>query len=112
MDAVERLAPYTINTHLKDGSLGEYRDGLLLVEPVFGEGYFDLPRVVSAVRGARPTARFTVEMLTRDPLKVPVFTDRYGPLFRTAAAAIWPVRLRGSDPRLAAAASGRGRSRP
>jgi hypothetical protein len=78
---VERLAPYTINTHLKDVCLAEYQDGILLGEPVFGEGFCDLRRIVSTVRRARPDARFTVEMLTRDPLKVPVFTDRYWATF-------------------------------
>jgi sugar phosphate isomerase/epimerase len=77
MEVVERLAPYTLNTHLKDMALAEYPEGLLLVEPVFGEGYLDLRRIVAAVRQARPGARFTVEQLTRNPLKVPVLTDRY-----------------------------------
>jgi 3-oxoisoapionate decarboxylase len=81
MEVVERLAPYTLNTHLKDMSLAEYRDGLLLVEPVFGKGYFDLARIVSTVRKVRPASRFTVEMLTRDPLKVAVFTDKYWATF-------------------------------
>jgi sugar phosphate isomerase/epimerase len=77
MDVVERLAPYTINTHLKDMALAEYPDGLLLIEPVFGEGYFDLRRIVRTVRLARPGVRFTVEQLTRNPLKVPTLTERY-----------------------------------
>lgn len=77
MEVVERLAPYTINTHLKDMWLGEYQNGILLGEPVFGEGFCDLRRIVSIIRRARPDARFTIEMLTRDPLKVPVFSDGY-----------------------------------
>ena len=77
MEVVERLAPYTINTHLKDMSLAEYAEGLLLIEPVFGAGFLDLRRIVSTVRQARPDARFTVEQLTRNPLKVPVLTEHY-----------------------------------
>ena len=77
MEVVERLAPYTLNTHLKDMGLAEYPDGLLLLEPVFGEGHLDLRRMVSTVRQARPGARFTVEQLTRNPLKVPALADRY-----------------------------------
>jgi sugar phosphate isomerase/epimerase len=77
MDVVERLAPFTINTHLKDMALAEYPEGLLLIEPVFGEGYLDLRRIVRTVRQARPGVRFTVEQLTRNPLKVPVLTERY-----------------------------------
>jgi 3-oxoisoapionate decarboxylase len=51
-------------------AIAEYRDGILLGEPVLGDGFFDLPRIVSAIRLARPDSRFTVEMITRDPLKV------------------------------------------
>jgi len=80
-EVVERLAPYTLNTHLKDMSLARYREGILLVEPTLGNGFFDLPRIVSAIRKARPSARFTLEMITRDPLKVPVFTDKYWATF-------------------------------
>jgi sugar phosphate isomerase/epimerase len=86
LEVVERLAPYTVNTHLKDMSLAEYREGILLGEPVFGEGFLDLKRIVSTVRRARPNARVTVEMITRNPLKVPVFTDRYWATFPDRSA--------------------------
>jgi sugar phosphate isomerase/epimerase len=99
-ELVERLAPYTVNTHLKDMSLAEYRDGLLLVEPLLGGGFFDLPWIVSTIRNARPDARFTVEMLTRDPLKVPVFADPYWVTFpdrngRYLARAVATARAHG-----------------
>jgi hypothetical protein len=99
-ELVERLAPYTVNTHLKDMSLAEYRDGLLLVEPVFGGGFFDLSWIVSTIRKARPEARFTVEMLTRDPLRIPVFTDPYWVTFpdrngRYLARAVAAARAHG-----------------
>jgi sugar phosphate isomerase/epimerase len=99
-EVVERLAPYTVNTHLKDMSLAEYRDGLQLVEPVFGGGFFDLPWIISTIRNARPDARFTVEMLTRDPLKVPVYTDPYWVTFpdrngRYLARAVTAARTHG-----------------
>ncbi len=100
MEVVERLAPYTLNTHLKDMALAEYPEGLLLVEPVFGEGSLDLRRIVSTVRQARPQARFTVEQLTRNPLKVPVLTDRYWASFpdrngRYLARTMTAARARG-----------------
>jgi sugar phosphate isomerase/epimerase len=99
-ELVERLAPYTVNTHLKDMSLAEYRDGLELVEPVFGGGFLDLPWIVSTIRNARPAARFTVEMITRDALKVPVFTDPYWVTFpdrngRYLARAVATARTHG-----------------
>lgn len=77
MEVVQRLAPHAINTHLKDMGLAEYRDGILLVEPPLGDGFLDVHQIVTAIRQARPSIRFTLEMITRDPLKVPVFTDKY-----------------------------------
>lgn len=77
LDVVNKLAPYTLNTHLKDMGVAEYGAGLLLIEPVLGGGYFDLRKIVSTIRAARPQARLTLEMITRNPLKVPVFTEKY-----------------------------------
>jgi hypothetical protein len=37
----------------------------------------DLSWVVDSIRKARPRARLNLEMITRDPLKVPCLTDKY-----------------------------------
>ena len=37
----------------------------------------DLARITEIVRGARPGVKFSLEMITRDPLEVPCLTDRY-----------------------------------
>jgi hypothetical protein len=36
-----------------------------------------MPRIVEIIRRARPEVRFSLEMITRDPLLVPCLTDRY-----------------------------------
>ena len=77
MDVIEKLAPFTVSTHLKDMATQPYPDGLLLSEVLLGDGYLDLPRAVSLVRQARPNTRFSLEMISRDPLKVPCLTDKY-----------------------------------
>jgi sugar phosphate isomerase/epimerase len=77
MEVVEALAPWTFTTHFKDMGLEEYRQGFLLAEVPLGTGILDLPRAVRALRAARPEIRFNVEMITRDPLKVPCLTERY-----------------------------------
>lgn len=77
MEVVEALAPRSFTTHFKDMSLEEYRRGFRLSEVVFGTGILDLPRVVRVLRTARPGIRFNIEMITRDPLKVPCLTERY-----------------------------------
>jgi sugar phosphate isomerase/epimerase len=75
--AIEALAPYAVSTHFKDMAVEPYADGFLLSEVPLGEGIIDLRRAVSAVRTARPKTRFTLEMITRNPLQVPCLTDKY-----------------------------------
>ncbi len=90
METVEKLAPYAISTHIKDMAVEEYPDGFLLAEVPFGEGMLDLKKMVATIRGARPKVRFTLEMITRDPLKVPCLTEKY-----------WATFSERSGPRLA-----------
>jgi sugar phosphate isomerase/epimerase len=77
LEVVERLAPYAAATHMKDVAVEEYPEGFLLVEVPFGEGMLDLKRIVETISKARPKTRFTLEMLTRDPLKIPCLTGKY-----------------------------------
>lgn len=77
LETVEKLAPYTFNVHFKDMAMAEYEDGFLLSEVPLGEGMLDMPAITDAIRKARPDARFSLEMITRDPLQVPCLTDRY-----------------------------------
>ncbi len=81
METIEKLAPYVVTTHLKDMAVETHSDGFLMSEVVLGEGYLDLPRAVSVVQKARPNVRWTLEMITRDPLKVPCLTDKYWTTF-------------------------------
>jgi sugar phosphate isomerase/epimerase len=81
MAVVEQLAPFALTTHVKDMGLEAYPDGFLLSEVRLGEGLCDLARMFSLVRQARPKANFVLEMITRDPLKVPCFTDNYWATF-------------------------------
>jgi sugar phosphate isomerase/epimerase len=76
-EVVESLAPYVINTHIKDMGVEEYEDGFLLSEVPMGQGILDLKRMVAAVLKARPKAKFSLDMLTRDPLKITCLTEKY-----------------------------------
>jgi len=80
-DVIETLAPYALCTHFKDMAVEPYADGFLLSEVPLGEGIINLKRAVAAVHRARPKTRFTLEMITRDPLKVPCLTDKYWATF-------------------------------
>jgi sugar phosphate isomerase/epimerase len=81
METVEKLAPYTVNVHLKDMAVEEYPKGLLLSEVPLGEGILDMKRIVDTVRRAKPKVFFSLEMITRDPLEVPCLTDKYWATF-------------------------------
>jgi sugar phosphate isomerase/epimerase len=77
MAVVEAYAPWAFSVHLKDMAVQEYDDGFLLAEVPLGEGILDLTKVVSVLRRHHPEVRFSLEMITRDPLKIPCLTDRY-----------------------------------
>lgn len=81
MEVVERLAPFAIATHIKDMGVAEYPDGFLLSELVIGEGFLNIPNIVGIIKKARPRTNLVLEMITRDPLKVPVYTDKYWATF-------------------------------
>ncbi|HVP48678.1 MAG TPA: TIM barrel protein [Bryobacteraceae bacterium] len=80
-DTIETLAPYALSTHFKDMAVEPYADGFLLAEVPLGEGIIDLKRAVSAIQRARPKTRFTLEMITRNPLQVPCLTGKYWATF-------------------------------
>lgn len=74
---VEAYAPWTMTTHLKDMAVVESDDGFLLSEVPLGEGFLDLPRIVNALRKANPAVKLNLEMITRDPLRVPCLAPKY-----------------------------------
>jgi 3-oxoisoapionate decarboxylase len=83
MEVVETLAPWAVSVHLKDMGVAAWENGFLLSEMPFGEGMLDLRKIVSMVRAARPQARITLEMITRNPLEVPCLTEKYWATFPT-----------------------------
>jgi len=86
MEVVRGLAPYAFSVHLKDMAVAEYEDGFLLSEVNFGEGYLDIEGMIAAIRAQNPEIRFNLEMITRDPLKVPCLTEGYWATFGEAPA--------------------------
>jgi sugar phosphate isomerase/epimerase len=81
MRVVADLAPFALTTHFKDMAVKEYADGFLLSEVPLGEGLLDLPAILDACRKANPSIRHNLEMITRDPLRVPCLTRRYWATF-------------------------------
>jgi sugar phosphate isomerase/epimerase len=83
MEVVEAYAPWAFSTHLKDMAVAEYDDGFLLAEVPLGEGFLDLKRIVGVLRKARPEIHFNLEMITRNPLKIPCLTPKYWATFES-----------------------------
>jgi 3-oxoisoapionate decarboxylase len=81
MEVVETLAPYAKSTHIKDMGVAWYEDGFLLSEVPLGTGMLDLPKIVAMIQQANPQVWFSLEMITRDPLKVPCLTEQYWKVF-------------------------------
>lgn len=77
LETMRALAPYAFSAHLKDMGVEECAEGFLLSEVPFGEGVLNLAEIVKILRQSRPDLRFSVEMITRDPLVVPCLTERY-----------------------------------
>lgn len=87
MDVVEAFAPYAFTVHLKDMAVEEYEDGFLMSEINLGDGFLDIERMIKVIRKHNPDIRFNLEMITRDPLEVPVLTDKYWATFDKISAA-------------------------
>jgi len=85
-ETAEALAPFAASVHLKDQSLAPTPDGFLLGDVPLGAGSLDLPRLVRTIREAWPEARFSLELITRDALRVPCLTDGYHASFPTLPA--------------------------
>ncbi len=81
IETVTALAPYAKSTHIKDMGVRPYEDGFLLSEVPLGTGMLDLARIVAIIQKANPKVKFSLEMITRDPLKVPCLTKQYWEVF-------------------------------
>jgi len=81
LDVARKLAPYAVTTHLKDMAVQRYDQGFELSEVPLGEGVVPLSQIIDVLRKGRSDIHFCLEMITRDPLKVPYKDDRYWATF-------------------------------
>ena len=86
LTVVQSLAPYAFSVHLKDQAVQEYSHGFLLADVALGDGFLDLQRMVDILRGAQPEVQFSLETITRDPLRVPCLAESYWPTFPNVPA--------------------------
>ena len=64
----------------------EFEDGFLLSEVPLGEGHLDLERIIQVLTETRPDIQFNLEMITRDPLRVPCLREGYWATFSNLPA--------------------------
>lgn len=57
--------------------MAEARDGFLLSEVPLGTGFLDLARIVKRLDDEKRGIRLNLEMITRDPLRVPCLAAKY-----------------------------------
>ncbi len=83
IQTVRDFAPWAHAVHLKDQALQLYDEGFLLADIPLGQGGLDLKCMVAILKKAKPGIHFNLELITRDPLKVPCLTDKYWSTFPT-----------------------------
>ncbi len=84
--AIEALAPHAFTVHLKDQAVKSCEDGFLLADIPLGAGCFDLKRMVETLQRARPKIRMLLELITRDPLRIPCLSESYWTTMPTVPA--------------------------
>lgn len=77
LTVARKLAPYVVTTHLKDMAVRPYEEGFELSEVPLGDGITQLEQITALLRSIRRDVPLLLEMITRDPLKVPYKTDKY-----------------------------------
>ena len=80
-ETLKLLAPVTIYASFKDMAVAPYDEGFLLSEMALGEGMLDITGMVKVLQQKDPNMIFALEMITREPLKIPVFTKKYWATF-------------------------------
>jgi sugar phosphate isomerase/epimerase len=86
VEVAAALAPYTVNSHIKDMAVEESETGFNMSEVALGRGILPLEQILATIRQARPKARFSLDMLTRNSLSIPCLTDKYWATMPTRSA--------------------------
>lgn len=77
IETVTRLGPYAMANSMKDMGVAPYAEGFLLSEVLFGTGINDQKALFEIMRSHNPRINLVQEIITRDPLQIPVLTESY-----------------------------------
>ena len=81
METLKNLLPFTHACHIKDMAVQPYEEGFLLSEVPLGEGFLDIKGMTAILQRKNPNIPLDLEMITRDPLKIPIYTKKYWATF-------------------------------
>jgi sugar phosphate isomerase/epimerase len=81
LEVVQKLAPYAVISHLKDAALGETEEGCLVADVPLGQGILPLAKLMELLRRSKSDIHFCLEMITRDPVKIPYLDDSFWAAF-------------------------------
>jgi sugar phosphate isomerase/epimerase len=81
MFTLETLKPWIFSCHIKDMGVQAYDKGFLLSEVPLGDGFLDLKKMVDTLRAKNPDMPMDLETITRDPLEIPIYTEKYWATF-------------------------------
>jgi sugar phosphate isomerase/epimerase len=77
LEVAQAYAPFSLTAHVKNQAVREYEDGFFFADAPLGKGFLAAADIVRTLRAANPHIRLNLEVMTRDPLRVPVLTRKY-----------------------------------
>lgn len=77
LEVARAYAPYAFTVHFKDQAVRENPDGFWFADVPLGEGFLDLAAIVKTLQAAKPDIHLNLELITRDPLDVPMLKDEF-----------------------------------
>jgi sugar phosphate isomerase/epimerase len=102
LEVARAFAPYAFTVHFKDQAVQANPDGFWFADVALGEGFLELPELVKILCTAKPDLHLNLEVITRDPLNVPVLSDSFWVTMpdtpaRNLARALRVVKERGAQ---------------
>lgn len=77
LEVARAFAPHALTVHFKDQAVAPNKEGFWFADVALGEGFLDLAELVKILTSAQPGLHLNLEVITRDPLNVPVLTAGY-----------------------------------
>jgi len=85
-ETVRAFAPWAFSVHLKDQAVQRIPEGFLLADVPLGQGCLDLKTMVQDLKKQKPDVNFSLELITRDSLRIPCLSPSYRRVFKSLDA--------------------------